>query len=115
MNTTTVGIAGEYMAYRSSFLHKCAPYLTNDFIAKVRVDDCCWFWFFRKFGVTQAPALPTALCQDRLQGYSYRREFNTSLPNGISSIADWTKNDGEYPMAVLQSELTIIQQHLQVT
>lgn len=114
MNTSSTGIAGEYMVYRSRFLEKCLPYLTNDFISKVRVDDCCWFWFFRKFNVIQAPRVGHSICQDRMQGFSYRRVFNTSLPKNVKSESEWTKMDGEYPMGVLQEEMRIIQRHLDV-
>jgi hypothetical protein len=114
MNTSSNGIAGEYMVYRSRFLEKCLPYLTNEFISKVRVDDCCWFWFFRKFKVVQAPRVDKDICKDRMQGFSYRRVFNSSLPNNVKSESEWTKMDGEYPMGVLQEEMRIIQYHLGV-
>lgn len=85
------GIAGEYMAYRSSFLEKCRPYLTDDFCEKVMVDDCCWFWLFRKFGVRQAPRTRDGLARDRLLGYSYRRCFK---PGDASTKP---KRNGEHP------------------
>ena len=96
------GIAGEYMAYRSSFLEKCRPYLTDNFCEKVMVDDCCWFWLFRKFGVRQAPRTRDGLARDRILGYSYRRCFN---PGDASAM---TKNNGDYPMERLVKEMEII-------
>lgn len=98
------GIAGEYMAYRSEFLEKCRPYLTDDFCEKVMVDDCCWFWLFRKFNVRQAPRTRDGLARDRLLGYSYRRCFNPGDPSKM------TKNNGDYPMERLVKEMEIIHQ-----
>lgn len=114
MNTSTSGIAGEYMLYRSSLLEKCRPYLTNEFIAQVKVDDCCWFWFMRKFDAKMAPPVGVSICQDRMQGYSYRREFSNDLPEGVDDVSRWTRMDGTYPMPVLQREMAIIQKHLDV-
>lgn len=99
---TWQGIAGEYMAYRSEFLEKCLPYLTDEFCKSVMVDDCCWFWLFRKFGVRQAPRTRDGLAHDRLLGYSYRRCFN----HGNASTM--TKNNGEYPMERLVKEMELI-------
>lgn len=93
------GIAGEYMAYRSKFLHDCLAYLNDDFCERVMVDDCAWFWLFRKFGVRQAPRTSDGLARDRLLGFSYRRCFN---PGDASTM---TKNNGEYPMERLVDEM----------
>lgn len=98
------GIAGEYMAYRSSFLEKCRPYLTDDFCEKVMVDDCCWFWLFRKFNVKQAPRTGDGLARDKLMGYSFRRCFNDG------DASQMTKNNGEYPMRRLLEEMELIHQ-----
>lgn len=112
MNTSTQGIAGEYMLYDGNFLDKCRPYLTNDFIEKVKVDDCCMLHFANKFGAKLAPRVPEDICKDQLLGYSYRREFSKELPPGVNDVSHWTKNDGTYPMSILQQELTIITRQL---
>lgn len=111
-NTQSSGIAGEYSVFRSSLLNKAEPYLTDNFIREVKVDDCCWLHIFNKFHVSMAPRIQEKLTEDRLLGYSFRREFSDKLPQGISDVSEWNKTIGEYPMKVLQKELERITRQL---
>ena len=65
---------GQYMVYGRKAIEAFVKHIDDDFMENIPLDDHGLYWVMQKYGLKRAKKID-AICEDRQQGYSFRRFF----------------------------------------